>query len=279
MISKSKIGLNRILFPTASLEEFFKLSSHMGLHKVELRNDLPGAGIIEPYSPEQVKGLSQKYNIKIITINALQKFNLGIVFPEVLEELKELIRLSVAIDCEAIVLVPNNDANDKRDSDVMMKENLAALKAFGPLFEDNGIWGYVEPLGFEECSLRSKVGALKAIKESGCKKYKIVHDTFHHYLGPDTDDTLKKNDYDISYTGLVHVSGVESNISPNQFKDDHRILITDKDNLKNLEQLELLMKQGYKGNISFEPFAKEVQLMEPEALTAAINQSIDFLTT
>ena len=157
MISKSKIGLNRILFPTASLEEFFKLSSHMGLHKVELRNDLPGAGIIEPYSPEQVKGLSQKYNIKIITINALQKFNLGIVFPEVLEELKELIRLSVAIDCEAIVLVPNNDANDKRDSDVMMKETLAALKAFGPLFEDNGIWGYLEPLGFEETHCAQKL--------------------------------------------------------------------------------------------------------------------------
>jgi 2-keto-myo-inositol isomerase len=277
MIRKSKIGLNRILFPTANLEEFFKLSSHMGLHKIELRNDLPGAGIIEPYSPEEVKALSEKYNIKIITINALQKFNLGTVFPEVLEELKELIRLSIAIDCEAIVLVPNNDANDKRDSDVMMKETLAALKAFGSLFEDNGIWGYVEPLGFEECSLRSKVVALQAIQESGCKNYKIVHDTFHHYLGPDTDDTLKKNDYDISYTGLVHVSGVESNIPSNQFKDDHRILITDKDSLKNLEQLELLMKLGYKGDISFEPFAKEVQRMQTEALKAAINQSIEFI--
>jgi 2-keto-myo-inositol isomerase len=279
MIRKSKIGLNRILFPTANLEEFFKLSSHMGLHKIELRNDLPGAGIIEPYSPEQVKALSQKYNIKILTINALQKFNLGAILPEVLQELKELIRLSVAIDCEAIVLVPNNDANDKRDSDVMMKEILAALKTFGPLFEDNGIWGYVEPLGFEECSLRSKVVALQAIQESGCKNYKIVHDTFHHYLGPDTDDTLRKNDYDISYTGLVHVSGVESNIPSNQFKDDHRILITDKDNLKNFEQLELLMKQGYKGNFSFEPFAKEVQRMETETLKAAINRSIEFITT
>jgi len=279
MISKSKISLNRILFPTASLEEFFKLSSQMGLIKIELRNDLPRAGIIDAYSPEQVKALSEKYHIKILTINALQKFNLGAVLPEVLQELKELIRLSVAIDCEAIVLVPNNDTNDKRDSDVMMKETVEALKAFGPIFEDNGIWGYVEPLGFEECSLRSKVVALQAIQESGCNNYKIVHDTFHHYLGPDTDDTLKENDYDISYTGLVHVSGVESNIPSNQFKDDHRILITDKDSLKNLEQLELLIKLGYKGNVSFEPFAKEVQRMEIEALKVAINQSIEFITT
>ena len=277
MIARSKISLNRILLPRVSLEEFFKLNADLELNKIELRNDLPGIGIIAPYSPEQVKGLSEKYNIKILTINALQKFNMGAVLPEVSAELKELIRLSVAIDCEAIVLVPTNDTNDKRDSDVIMQETVTALKAFGPLFEDNGIWGYVEPLGFEECSLRSKVGALQAIRESGCKNYKIVHDTFHHYLGPDTDDTLKENDYDISYTGLVHVSGVESHIPSNQYKDDHRILITEGDRLKNIEQLELLINLGYKGDISFEPFAKDVQELEIEALEAAINQSIDFI--
>jgi 2-keto-myo-inositol isomerase len=278
MISRSKISLNRILFPSLSLEEFFKLSAHMGLNKVELRNDLAGIGIIEPYSPEQVKGLSAKYNIKILTINALQKFNLGAALPEILAELKELIRLCVAIDCEAIVLVPTNDATDKRDSDAIMQETIAALKALGPLFEDNGIWGYVEPLGFEECSLRSKVIALQAIQESGCSNYKIVHDTFHHHLGPDSDDRLK-NDYDISLTGLVHVSGVESHLAANQYKDDHRILITDGDRLKNREQLELLIQLGYKGDISFEPFARDVQEMEIEALKAAINASIDFITT
>lgn len=277
MITRSRISLNRILFPSVSLEEFFKLSADMGLNKIELRNDLAEIGIIAPYSPEQVKELSEKYNITILTINALQKFNLGAVLPEILAELKELMRLSVAIDCEAIVLVPNNDVNDKRDSGGVMQETVTALKAFGPLFEDNGIWGYVEPLGFEECSLRSKVVALHAIQESGCSNYKIVHDTFHHYLGPDTGDTLK-NDYDISYTGLVHVSGVESHIAPNQYKDDHRILITDGDRLKNLEQLELLTQLGYKGDISFEPFARDLQEMEIEALKAEINQSIDFIT-
>ena len=278
MISKSKIGLNRILFPNANLEEFFKLSSQMGLIKIELRNDLPGTGIIAPYSPEQVKGLSEKYNIKILTINALQKFNLGAVLPEVLQELKEMIRLAVAIDCEAIVLVPTNDVNDKRDSDVITQETVAALKAFGPLFEDNGIRGYVEPLGFAECSLRSKVSALQAIQESGFSNYKIVHDTFHHHLGPDTNAILKNN-YDVSYTGLVHVSGVVSHIPSKQYRDDHRILITDGDRLKNREQLELLINLGYKGDISFEPFAKDVQEMEIETLAAAINQSIDFITT
>ena len=278
MIARSKISLNRILLPGLSLEDFFKLSADLELNKIELRNDLAGTGIIAPYSPEQVKGLSEKYNIEILTINALQKFNLGAILSEKLEELKELICLCVAIDCKAIVLVPTNDINDNRNSDVIMQETLAALKAFGPLFEDSGIWGYVEPLGFEECSLRSKVVALQAIQESGCRHYKIVHDTFHHHLGPDTDDTLI-DDYDIAYTGLVHVSGVESQLASNQYKDDHRILITEGDRLKNREQLELLIQLGYKGEISFEPFAKDVQKMEIEALKAAINQSIDLITT
>lgn len=277
MIPRSKFSLNRILFPALSLEEFFMIISDMGLNKVELRNDLPETGIIDPYSPEQVRDLSQKYDIKVLTINALQQFNLGAILPDLLEELKQLIKLAVAIDCAAIVLVPNNDVNDKRESKIIMRETVTALKSFGPLFEGSGISGYLEPLGFTECSLRSKVTAMQAIQESGYGNYKIVHDTFHHHLGPDTNDIFKKN-YDIFYTGLVHVSGVESDMPTHQYKDDHRVLINEKDSLKNLEQLDLLLTLGYSGDISFEPFAREVQAMEVEALKADINQSIDYIT-
>jgi 2-keto-myo-inositol isomerase len=276
MIDRSKISLNRILFPALDLEELFKSVSQMGLNKVELRNDLPQAGIIDPYSPEQVKGLSAKYGIQILTINALQKFNLGAILPEAIAELKELIKLAVAIDCAAIVLVPNNDVDDQRKSEEIMRETVTALKSFGPLFEDSGILGYVEPLGFKQCSLRSKIKAIQAIQESGYSNYKIVHDTFHHHLGPDTGEMFQEK-YDISYTGLVHVSGVESDIATHQFTDDHRILITENDILKNLAQLDWLLNLGYAADISFEPFGKEVQTMEIEALKTSINQSIDYI--
>ena len=278
MISRSNISLNRIISPDLNLEGFFKFCSDIGVNKVELRNDLPGAGIIDPYLPEQVKELSENYEIKILTINALQKFNMGAALPDVLKELKELIGLSVSIGCEAIVLVPNNDVNDKRTAEIIYKETVAALRAFDPLFEDSGVFGYVEPLGFEECSLRSKVTAMQAIRESGGSNYKIVHDTFHHHLGPDSAETLE-SEYDISYTGLVHLSGVVSDIPVNQYKDDHRILITDKDRLQNLEQIELLIRHGYQGNFSFEPFAADVQTMEIEALKADLKKSIDLIVS
>jgi len=225
MIKRSKFSLNRIIYPKLKLEDFFKFTKDLDLNKIELRNDLPGGKIIDSYTPGQLKELSKKYGVEILTINALQKFNLDAILPKTIEELKKLINLSLSIGCKAIVLCPNNDMNDKRDSEEIFEETVKALKSFGPLFQDSGMQGYLEPLGFEECSLRSIVIAMKAIQESDYPVYKIVHDTFHHHIGPDTFDTIK-NDYDISYTELVHISGVECNIPVNEYRDNHRVLVS-----------------------------------------------------
>jgi 2-keto-myo-inositol isomerase len=276
MMERSKFSLNRIIYPDLNLEDFFKFTADLGLTKVELRNDLPGRGIIDTYSPEQIKDLLKKYGIEILAINALQKFNLGVVLQQAIKELKELINLSLSIGCKAIVLCPNNDVNDRRNSKEIFKETVGALKSFAPLFEESNLLGYVEPLGFKESSLSSLVTAMNAIKEAGCPNYKIVHDTFHHYIGPDTFDTIEDK-YNLSYTGLVHISGVESVIPTEQYRDNHRILVSVQDRLKSKEQIELLIKLGYNGDISLEPFAKEVQKMEREEIKSAIDKSIGYI--
>jgi 2-keto-myo-inositol isomerase len=260
------------------LEDFYKFTKDLGLNKIELRNDLPGGKIIDGYTPGQLKELSKKYGVEILTINALQKFNLAAILPETIKELKKLINLSLSIGCKAIVLCPNNDVNDKKNPEEIFKETVKALKSFGPLFQDSGMQGYLEPLGFEECSLRSIVTAMRAIQESGYPVYKIVHDTFHHHLGPDTFETIENN-YDTSYTGLVHISGVESNIPVYEYRDNHRVLVTEQDRLQNKEQIALLLKLGYAGNISFEPFSKKIQEMEIEKIKSAINNSIEYIST
>jgi len=183
----------------------------------------------------------------------------------------------LSIGCKAIVLCPNNDINDKRGSEETFEETVKSLKSFGPLFQDSGMQGYLEPLGFEECSLRSIITAMKAIQESGYPVYKTVHDTFHHHIGPDTFDTIE-NDYDISYTGLVHISGVECNIPIEKYRDNHRVLVTEEDRLQSKKQIELLLKLGYAGNISFEPFSQKVQKMEIEKIKSAINHSIEYIS-
>lgn len=276
MMERSKFSLNRIIYPDLNLEAFFKFTADLGLNKVELRNDLPKKGVIDTYSPEEIKDLLKKYGIEILTINALQKFNLGAVLPQAIKELKELINLSLSMGCKAIVLCPNNEVNDRRDSKEIFKETVGALRSFAPLFEESNLLGYVEPLGFKESSLSSLVTAMNAIQEAGCLNYKIVHDTFHHHIGPDTFDIIE-NKYDLSYTGLVHISGVESVIPTEQYRDNHRILVSAQDRLKSKEQIELLIKLGYNGDISFEPFAKEVQKMEIEEIKSAIDKSIGYI--
>ena len=276
MIKRSRIGLNRIIYPKLKLEDFFKFAKDLDLNKIELRDDLPGGKIIDSYTPGQLKELSKKYKVEILTINALQKFNSGAILPETIKELKKLINLSLSIGCKAIVLCPENDVNNKRNSEEIFEETVKALKSFAPLFQDSGMQGYLEPLGFEECSLRSIVTAMKAIQESGFPVYKIVHDTFHHHIGHDTFDTIE-NDYDISYTGLVHISGVECSIPVEEYRDNHRVLVTAQDRLQTKEQIELLLKLGYVGNISFEPFSKKVQEMEIKKIKSAINHSIKYI--
>ncbi|MEW5814695.1 MAG: TIM barrel protein, partial [Spirochaetota bacterium] len=185
MIEKSRFCLNRILFPKLKLEDFFSFAVDLGLSKVELRNDLPGIDITDGRSPAEIVKLSKVYGIEIKTINALQKFNLSTRAEELLEKLNSLVGLARAINCQAIVLCPNNDREDHRDRETIYRATVEALKRFSPVFDHSGVSGYVEPLGFEECSLRSKITAIEAIRQAGGRNLRIVHDTFHHRIGPD----------------------------------------------------------------------------------------------
>ncbi|GAH34733.1 unnamed protein product, partial [marine sediment metagenome] len=188
MITSSRISLNRIIYPKLKLEDFFKFVKDLDLNKIELRNDLPGGKIINGYAPGQLKELSKKYGVEILTINALQKFNLGAILPETIKELKKLINLSLSIGCKAIVLCPNNDINDKRSSEKIFKETVKALKSFGPLFQDSGIQGYLEPLGFEAYLVRLPkhddylyvLQQVYCILPRRCEliRYKIYHNRF-----------------------------------------------------------------------------------------------------
>ena len=54
MLRRSQISLNRIAYPSITLDSFLKLASELKLSKVELRNDLPGGQVIDGMEEEQV---------------------------------------------------------------------------------------------------------------------------------------------------------------------------------------------------------------------------------
>jgi 2-keto-myo-inositol isomerase len=150
-------------------------------------------------------------------------------------------------------MCPLNSWQDERNAAQRAAGLVQALEGLRPILRSRGLTGLVEPLGFEECALRQKSLAVKAIQAIGDDgTFRLVHDTFHHHLaGEDA--------FFPELTGLVHISGVEDvDLGVNQMRDGHRVLVGDADRLGNLPQLRRLLDLGYTGLVSFEPFAESV---------------------
>ncbi len=275
MVDTMRLGLNRIVSPSLGLAEFYELASSIGVKKVELRNDIGGRDPIDGMKPSEAARLAADRGIEVITVNALQKFNLASVRAKATAELKAMLELGKALACKAIVLCPNNDAKDARGKQQRFDETADALASFGPMFQEMGLLGYVEPLGFGISSLASLEIARDAIKKSGFSCYRIVHDTFHHHIGP--DDNIVGKAFDVAYTGLVHISGVESDIAKADFRDSHRVLVGPADVMKSKEQVLAIDKLGFKGDFSFEPFSPAIQKLGKSDLAAALKKSIEYL--
>jgi len=276
MIDRFRFGLNRIMCPTLDMEEFFQLTNELGLNWVELRNDINGGNIIGSYSIQEIRDLAKQYHIQICSINALQRFNNLEEIDKTKEELNSLLTLAKNINCQAIVLCPMNEEDDHRCPEEQVHETIYILKELINVFEDFGIMGYIEPLGFNSSSLSSVITAMKIMKEVGYKGYKIVYDTFHHAIGPDGLNLLAR-EYDIQFTGLMHISSITAEIPIDQYQDKYRNMDFSRDRMNNKEQIEFLVNRGYQGIISFEPFAEEIQKLDKKQLKAKINQAIDYL--
>ncbi len=276
MIERRRFAVNRITCPSLGLEDFFRFVADLGLSKVELRNDLPGGHVLDGLPPSRAAALARASGIQVITINAVQKFNLAAARQKAAADLERLLDLAAEIRCPAIVLCPNNDTADTRDARAKVAETVDALKAFGPSFMKRGILGLVEPLGFGESSLASILVAVEAIRSSGFGCYRTVYDTFHHYLGPDTEKDIGPH-YEVSRTGLIHVSGVEADIPKEKYRDEHRVLPGPKDRTFCKEQIARHDRLGYTGDVSFEPFSPEVQRLDRNDLAAALRASVGYL--
>lgn len=248
-----QFALNHMAAPRLGIADFFALAASLGIRAVEIRNDLDRNAILDGTPPADFRQLAETHGLKIISINALQRFNEWTSARA--GEAEALI--AYARDCGAsgLVLVPKNDGTGQADGE--RQQNLReALTALKPLLSAAGITGLVEPLGFAVCSLSSKREAAEAIRDVGGETvFRLVHDTFHHHLAgePELFPAL---------TGLVHISGVsDPSVAIADMRDSHRVLVDPTDRLDNLGQIRALRAGGYQGPFSFEPFAASVHAL------------------
>lgn len=276
MIETKRFALNRIAAPALGMAEFFELAAGIGMKAVELRNDIRDGSVTDGLSGTEVLKLAKAAGVQIITINALQQFNLPAARQKALGELEALLALCRGMECPALVLCPNNKPEDKRSPEQKFHDTVEALNSYAPFFTEAGILGYVEPLGFGISSLDSAETALRAIGESGAPCYRVLVDTFHSYLGPDKAEFVSAP-ATIKSLGLVHISGVEEKIAKSEFSDAHRILCGPRDVMKSAQLVSRLEKAGYKGFYSFEPFSGAVQSMGKKQLAEALRASIEYV--
>lgn len=263
-------ALNHITAPRLNSREFIDLAARLGCAGVELRNDLADKRLSERSffdgeDPRDVGAYARSRGVRLLGLSEVYAFNRWNA--QIRAKVERLIGEAQASGAESISLIPSNDGRSESD-DARLDGFRDALSRILPMLSGTELIALVEPLGFTTSSLRRKREAIAIIEEvGGQSRYKLVHDTFHHHLAGETE-------YFPASTGIVHISGVvDPRLSPDEMRDEHRILVDDQDRLGNIAQVAKLRALGYDGAFSYECFAPSVHqnpALEPE-IAASLN--------
>jgi len=252
-------ALNHMTAPRLDWRAFADLAATLGCVGVEYRNDLAGP-LFGGTDPAEVGAALRAHGLRFLALAEVKMFNDW--SDTKAAEAEALMQIAAAAGAEAISLIPRNDgvATDRADS---RRVTETALREVLPMLRAHGLKAMVEPLGFEVCSLRYKEVLADCIEAvGGAGTLFMVHDTFHHHLAG--GGTLFPD-----LTGIVHVSGVTAPVQVNALRDPHRILVDADDMLGNVAQIRALHRGGYRGPISFEPFAPEIHALPDPAMALA----------
>lgn len=264
-------AINHMTAAEASFEALLSTAVECGCTGIELRNDL-STELFDGLDPESAAEMVSANGLKIFALAEVKPFNR--LTAQTIADTELLSSIAQRCGSQAIALIPANDgANGGRNEESRRKQELKlALLELIPILEHHGVMGFVEPLGFDTASLRSKREVVEVIEELNAQdRVKLVHDTFHHYLA-------REPEFYPEHTGMVHISGVtDPNLSVNQMQDSHRVLVNSEDRLHNTAQLAALADGGYTGPVSVEAFATEVHQIKN--LAESLRGSFQFINS
>jgi len=251
-----------------SYSTLLETAAILGCVGVEVRNDLP-APLFNGDDAIRCGSMAFDATLKIFAVAEVKAFN---NFTDATrEQASALMEQAAACGADGVVLIPQCDGRGTEQ--VQRIQSLRhAITELLPMLEHFRLTGFIEPLGFEQSSLRLKSEVVESIEAcGGGKHFRLVHDTFHHFLaggGP----------FFPEMTGLVHVSGVVDNsLAVEDIRDEHRVLVDQHDRLGNIEQILALINGGYNGPVSMEAFAPAVHQYANAG--SKLNESFEFIQT
>jgi 2-keto-myo-inositol isomerase len=248
-------AMNRTCAPQLPLADFLKLAKGAGVGAIEIRNDIEGQEFMDGTEPAVILDQLQVADMKIASVNALQRFNDWSTQREA--EAKFLMGYAAKLGAPGVVLCPVHNP-DHGWSPADAEKNLRnGLKQLRPILLDLGIKGYVEPLGMKGSTMKKQSMAVAAIADiGGWDAYELCFDTFQFFR---SGDTVLFPDH----IGLAHMSGiVRKDLIPGELTEPDRVLIEAIDRVENIKQLRALQAAGYSGYVSIEPFNTDVQQSE-----------------
>ena len=259
-------AINHMTMANASYASLLRVASVTGCVGVEVRNDL-SSQLFDGLDAFSAGTAAKNQNLRLLALSEVSGFN--DMSDRAFASVEQLASIAKECGAEAISLIPRNDG--KGVAEVERKKSLSdSLVKFAPVLEQSNVMGYIEPLGFEQSSLRIKSEVVELLEELDLTHlYKLVHDTFHHYLAGGGPVFAEQ-------TGMVHVSGVvDKSISAEQMLDHHRVLVDKADVLNNIAQLKALASQGYAGPVSLEAFSPLIHAVNSPQ--AALSESFSYI--
>lgn len=236
-----------------SYASLLSIAVETGCIGIEVRNDL-GDELFDGGDVSEAGQAANELGLCLLVLSEVSAFN--DMSDRAYESVVNLAEIARACNAKAVSLIPRNDGIGVGKTERIKCLRETVIK-FAPVLERNSVLGYIEPLGFEQSSLRSKSEVVDVLEELDLtNRFKLVHDTFHHHLTG--GEVLFPK-----HTGMVHISGVvDKDVPIEQLRDDHRVLVDKADVLNNLTQLKQLIDGGYNGPVSIEAFSPQVHALK-----------------
>ncbi|MBP1806688.1 TIM barrel protein [Rubellimicrobium aerolatum] len=245
-------AMNRTCAPHLPLGEFIALARGAAVSAVEIRNDVAGQEFMDGTPAADLRRRLDDAGLKVASVNALQRFNDWTSEREA--EARALIAYAAKLGAPGLVMCPVIDeAHGWLEAE--LERNLRdALRGLRPILADQGVTGYVEPLGMRGSTLMRQAKAVEAVADiDGWDNFALCYDTFQYFRCGD-DRTVPQ------HVGLVHVSGISrSDLTPGELSEPDRELVFVDDRVGNVVQLRALASAGFKGYVSMEPFSPRIQ--------------------